>query len=148
VRTMRRASCAGHGRPRCMVARLSHMTTSPLRQNSSLGQRCDCGPGTPNKLTIQQVQEVAQVAATDKRPPAENLRVIADRAMAMGGSKPGERTGSPSAKVATICRQVATDSKSSHSPCPAAVQNPEKGVFGVPCFRPPVLRPAVIRGAL
>src|SRR5262249_29312893 len=32
VRTMSRASCAGHGRPRCMVARLSHMTTSPLRQ--------------------------------------------------------------------------------------------------------------------
>jgi hypothetical protein len=31
VRTIRRASCAGHGRPRCMVARLSHMTTSPLR---------------------------------------------------------------------------------------------------------------------
>ena len=32
VRTMNRASCAGHGRPRCIVARLSHMTTSPLRQ--------------------------------------------------------------------------------------------------------------------
>src|SRR5215470_4813773 len=32
VRTISRASCAGHGRPRCMVARLSHMTTSPLRQ--------------------------------------------------------------------------------------------------------------------
>ena len=32
VRTMSRASWAGHGRPRCMVARLSHMTTSPLRQ--------------------------------------------------------------------------------------------------------------------
>jgi len=32
VRTMKRASCAGHGRPRCIVARLSHMTTSPLRQ--------------------------------------------------------------------------------------------------------------------
>jgi hypothetical protein len=32
VRTMRRASSAGQGRPRCMVARLSHMTTSPLRQ--------------------------------------------------------------------------------------------------------------------
>ena len=31
VRTIRRASCAGHGRPRCMVARLSHITTSPLR---------------------------------------------------------------------------------------------------------------------
>ncbi len=31
VRTMSRASCAGHGRPRCMVARLSHITTSPLR---------------------------------------------------------------------------------------------------------------------
>jgi hypothetical protein len=31
VRTIRRASCAGQGRPRCMVARLSHMTTSPLR---------------------------------------------------------------------------------------------------------------------
>src|SRR3954471_6578021 len=30
VRTIRRASCAGHGRPRCMVARLSHITTSPL----------------------------------------------------------------------------------------------------------------------
>jgi len=32
VRTMSRASCAGQGRPRCRVARLSHMTTSPLRQ--------------------------------------------------------------------------------------------------------------------
>ena len=32
VRTMSRAWWAGHGRPRCMVARLSHMTTSPLRQ--------------------------------------------------------------------------------------------------------------------
>ena len=32
VRTIRRASYAGPGRPRCMVARLSHMTTSPLRQ--------------------------------------------------------------------------------------------------------------------
>src|SRR5262245_26903006 len=32
VRTIRRASCAGQGRPRCMVARLSHITTSPLRQ--------------------------------------------------------------------------------------------------------------------
>ena len=31
VRIIRRASCAGHGRPRCMVARLSHITTSPLR---------------------------------------------------------------------------------------------------------------------
>ena len=30
VRTISRASCAGHGRPRCMVARLSHITTSPL----------------------------------------------------------------------------------------------------------------------
>jgi hypothetical protein len=29
VRTIRRGSGAGHGRPRCMVARLSHMTTSP-----------------------------------------------------------------------------------------------------------------------
>ena len=29
VRTISRASCAGHGRPRCMVARLSHITTSP-----------------------------------------------------------------------------------------------------------------------
>ena len=31
VRTIRRGSCAGHGRPRCMVARLSHITTSPSR---------------------------------------------------------------------------------------------------------------------
>jgi len=31
VRTISRASCAGHGRPRCMVARLSHITTSPPR---------------------------------------------------------------------------------------------------------------------
>jgi hypothetical protein len=31
VRTISRASCEGHGRPRCMVARLSHITTSPLR---------------------------------------------------------------------------------------------------------------------
>ena len=30
VRTISRASCAGHGRPRCIVARLSHITTSPL----------------------------------------------------------------------------------------------------------------------
>ena len=29
VRTISRASCAGHGRPRCIVARLSHITTSP-----------------------------------------------------------------------------------------------------------------------
>jgi hypothetical protein len=35
--------------------------------------------------------------------------------------------GSRSAMVATISRQVATDRKSSHSPCPAAVQNQEKG---------------------
>ena len=32
VRTMSRASCAGQGRPRCIVALLSHMTTSPVRQ--------------------------------------------------------------------------------------------------------------------
>ena len=32
VRTISRPSCAGQGRPRCMVARLSHMITSPLRQ--------------------------------------------------------------------------------------------------------------------
>jgi alpha-ketoglutarate-dependent 2,4-dichlorophenoxyacetate dioxygenase len=32
VRTISRASCAGQGRPRCMVARLSHISTSPLCQ--------------------------------------------------------------------------------------------------------------------
>src|SRR5262245_37489462 len=31
VRTICRGSFAGQGRPRCMVARLSHITTSPLR---------------------------------------------------------------------------------------------------------------------
>jgi len=36
--------------------------------------------GTPNKLTVRRVEEVAR---SGKRPPAENLRVIADRAMAM-----------------------------------------------------------------
>jgi hypothetical protein len=42
-----------------------------------------CGwdpPGSPNKLTVRRVEEVVR---SGKRPPAENLRVIADRAMAM-----------------------------------------------------------------
>ncbi len=32
VRTISRACVPGQGRPRCIVTRLSHITTSPLRQ--------------------------------------------------------------------------------------------------------------------
>jgi len=46
-------------------------------------------PGAPNKLKVIRAEEVAR---SGKRPPAENLRVIADRAMAMAAHYQPELT--------------------------------------------------------
>ena len=76
----------------------------------------------------------AQVAAQRSSVVNKKWLVVSKNRMArprerkrVDDQEKGAAAGSRSAKLATICRQVATDSKSSHSPCPAAVQNQEKG---------------------
>jgi hypothetical protein len=90
IRIRRQGSCqasAEHFQQCAEFLLLRNRGLGPLEQSKEIrmakgGKRAGAGrpAGSPNKLTIRRVEEVVR---SGKRPPAENLRIIADRAMAM-----------------------------------------------------------------